>query len=140
MSEIITNKLTGKTAAGDVDVTSEGGSATMQLQNGLVKSYLVYDFTDDTTSDSSNISSVTDRATGSLYGTYTNNMSIVRYATTCAVSPVDPGSMTTSNSNRYGIVSGDTTARFSANYYQVQTHSDPQDDEYTATLVVGDLA
>ena len=140
MSEIITNKLTGKTAAGNVTITSEGGSATMQLQNGLVKSYLVYDFTDDTTSDSSNISSVTDRATGSLYGTYTNNMSILRYATTCAVSPVDPGTMTTSNSNRYGIVSGDTTARFSANYYQVTTSNDPQDDEYTATLVVGDLA
>ena len=34
MSEIITNKLTGKTAAGDVTITSEGGSATMQLQQG----------------------------------------------------------------------------------------------------------
>ena len=37
MSEIITNKLTGKTAAGDVDITSEGGAVTMQLQQGLAK-------------------------------------------------------------------------------------------------------
>ena len=127
------------TLKADTIQNTSGGAATLTNQVA-VKGYLVYDFTDDTTSDSFNSSSVTDRATGSLYGTFTNNMSIVRYATTCAVSPVDPGTMTTSNSNRYGIVSGDTTARFSANYYQVTTSSDPQDDEYTATLVVGDLA
>ena len=37
MSEIITDKLTGKTSAGDVTITSEGGSATMQLQQGVAK-------------------------------------------------------------------------------------------------------
>ena len=37
MSEMIVNKLTGKTSAGDIDVVSEGGGATMQLQQGLTK-------------------------------------------------------------------------------------------------------
>ena len=34
MSEIIVDKLTGVGTAGDITVTSEGGAATMQLQQG----------------------------------------------------------------------------------------------------------
>ena len=37
MSTVITDNLTGKTSAGDVTITSEGGSATMQLQQGVAK-------------------------------------------------------------------------------------------------------
>ena len=37
MSEIKVDTLTGKTSAGDITVTSEGGAATMQLQQGLAK-------------------------------------------------------------------------------------------------------
>ena len=40
MSEMIVNKLTGKTSAGDIDVVSEGGNATMQLQQGLAKAWV----------------------------------------------------------------------------------------------------
>ena len=63
MSEIITNKLTGKTAAGDVTITSEGGSATMQLQQGLAKVWVFYDLS-QAIQDSFSVSSVTDRGTG----------------------------------------------------------------------------
>ncbi len=37
MSTVIADNLTGKTSAGDITVTSEGGAATMQLQQGLAK-------------------------------------------------------------------------------------------------------
>jgi hypothetical protein len=37
MSTILVDNLTGKTSAGDITVTSEGGAATMQLQQGLAK-------------------------------------------------------------------------------------------------------
>ena len=37
MSEIKVDTLTGKTSAGDITVTSEGGAATQSLQQGLAK-------------------------------------------------------------------------------------------------------
>ena len=73
MSEIITNKLTGKTAAGNVTITSEGGSATMQLQQGVAKAFC--HFSTSTTQDSFNVASTVDAGTGQYKSTYTNNMS-----------------------------------------------------------------
>ena len=75
MSEIITNKLTGKTAAGDVTITSEGGSATMQLQQGVAKQWHQYDQNNTTVDGSLNVSSATDIATGRYTPNHTNNMS-----------------------------------------------------------------
>ena len=76
MSEIITNKLTGKTAAGDVTITSEGGAATMQLQQGVVKAWAHVDGTGTpATQDSFNISSLSDEGTGGMLMTCTNGFS-----------------------------------------------------------------
>ena len=82
MSEIITNKLTGKTSAGDIDVTSEGGAVTMQLQQGLAKAWITYG---DTASagnpaiyQSFNFSSIADNGTGDTTYSYTNNMSVAK--------------------------------------------------------------
>ena len=128
------------TLKADTIVASDGTSpVTLTKQEG-VKGYLVYDFSDDAKPDSFNSSSVTDRATGSLYGNYTNNMALAGHAVTCAVSPTQEGSMATTNSNRYGIASGDTTARFSANYYQVGSHTSPENVPYCSSLIMGDLA
>ena len=75
MSEIITNKLTGKTAAGNVTITSEGGSATMQLQQGLCKMWARLDGTGTIgLDDSFNVGSTTDVATGNYRFTFTSNM------------------------------------------------------------------
>ena len=65
MSEIITDKLTGKTAAGNVTITSEGGSATMQLQQGVAKLWMQGQG-DATVTDSFNQASMTDIGTGFL--------------------------------------------------------------------------
>ena len=76
MSEIITDKLTGKTSAGDVTITSEGGSATMQLQQGVAKAWINMDGTGTiTTRDSFNISSITDSGTGTYQHNSSNAMS-----------------------------------------------------------------
>lgn len=72
MSEIITNKLTGKTAAGNVTITD--GSATMQLQAGVAKHFIVYNNT-QTISDSLNNTSITDLGTGNHKFAFTNNFS-----------------------------------------------------------------
>lgn len=72
MSTIIADNLTGKTAAGNVTVTSEGGAATFQLQQGLAKAWSSFTGTGTPTiSDSLNGSSITDGGTGN----YTFNMS-----------------------------------------------------------------
>jgi hypothetical protein len=75
MSTIIADNLTGKTSAGSVTVTSEGGAATQSLQQGLCKHWITFDGTGTVSvTDSLNNASLTDRATGSYAVGYTNNM------------------------------------------------------------------
>jgi|DEB0MinimDraft_6_1074348.scaffolds.fasta_scaffold08229_7 hypothetical protein len=62
MSEIKVDTLTGKTSAGDITVTSEGGAATMQLQQGLAKVWA--NTSASAITDSLNTSSFTDNSTG----------------------------------------------------------------------------
>ena len=76
MSEVKTNKLTGTTSAGDIDVTSEGGAVTFQLQQGLAKGWVGHavDSSQSITGDTFNVSGFTDVATGYSTHTLTNNM------------------------------------------------------------------
>ena len=83
MSEVITDKLTGKTSAGDVTITSEGGSATMQLQQGLVKSWIQLNGTGTIAIlDSFNVSSISDVDTGKYSINYDSSMSNASYSVT----------------------------------------------------------
>ena len=73
MSEIKVDSLTGKTTAGNITVTSEGGAATMQLQQGLAKAWLSLNSTGTiAVRDSFNISSVSDALVGSQEPTVIN--------------------------------------------------------------------
>ena len=76
MSEIITDNLTGKTSAGDVTITSEGGSATMQLQQGVAKAWVGHatDSSQSIVGDTFNVSGFTDVSTGFSRHSFTNNM------------------------------------------------------------------
>ena len=62
-SELKVDKFTGVTTAGSILVTSEGGSTTTNLQQGLAKAWFQAS-SDTTLSDSFNISSGTDNGTG----------------------------------------------------------------------------
>jgi hypothetical protein len=64
MSEIKVDTLTGKTTAGDITVTSEGGAATQSLQQGLAKAWVNFSMASTTARDSLNLSSLTDTDTG----------------------------------------------------------------------------
>jgi hypothetical protein len=80
MSEIKVDTLTGKTSAGDITVTSEGGAATMQLQQGLAKCWVDFNGITTTSSrDSFNVSSLTDGGTGNTTITFANTMSSSNY-------------------------------------------------------------
>ena len=82
MSEIITDKLTGKTSAGDVTITSEGGSATMQLQQGLAKVWasINTDGSPFAVLDSLGTSSVSDNGGSNYTQNFTNSFDSINYA------------------------------------------------------------
>ena len=80
MSEIKVDNLTGKTAAGDITVTSEGGAATMQLQQGLAKSWVNFNSSGAAVRDSTNIASMTDSGVGKFSMNFLNAMCNDDYA------------------------------------------------------------
>ena len=81
MSTLLLNTLTGKTSAGSIVVTGEGGSTTTNLQQGVAKSWINYkQAATFVVNDSFNISSVNDDGTGDGDTNYTNNFGNANYA------------------------------------------------------------
>lgn len=79
MSEIITDKLTGKTSAGDVTITD--GSVTYKMQDGLAKCFLNFDQSDNGVDGSLNVSSVTDNGVSDITNNFTSSFADDSYAT-----------------------------------------------------------
>jgi len=80
MSEIKVDNLTGKTSAGDITVTSEGGAATQSLQQGLAKAWALFDQVSVALDSSLNIASTVDDAAGQWRLNFTNAMSDGSYS------------------------------------------------------------
>ena len=140
-SELIVDELTGRASAGSIAVTAEGGTVTTNLQQGLCKAVGTIDTDTDNSIDFSfNIASYTDRATGSLYGNFTNNMgSAIGYTVVGSASEVEPSTMGTTDSNRSISCSADTAARFSSNGF-ADSNNSMQDLNCHSNAVFGDLA
>ena len=126
------------TLKADTIQNTSGGAATLTKQEAA-KAYCAFDMTDNSTVDSFNIGSVTDRATGCIYGNYTNSFSSVSHVVTGSASVVAEGSMGTANNNRSVIVSSDTASRYSENCYKDDNQAQ-QDEDYIAAVSHGDLA
>ena len=73
------DEMQGVTSAGDITITSEGGSATQSLQQGLCKAWLRATAS-AAISDSLNASSGTDHGTGDYSFATTNAFSNINYA------------------------------------------------------------
>ena len=74
------DELQGIASAGAITVTSEGGSATQSLQQGLAKAWHNFDGTGTVAArDSFNISSLADNAQGVYTSTYTNAFNNTTY-------------------------------------------------------------
>jgi hypothetical protein len=81
MSTILVDNLTGKTSAGDITVTSEGGAATQSLQQGLCKVWINFNGTGTiATRDSFNVSSISDEGGGLYQYDFSNAMSNANYS------------------------------------------------------------
>ena len=76
--------LRGNTAAGNITITSEGGSATMQLQQGVAKAWATVNGSSGTPSltFSLNCSSNVDNGVGNYHTNLTNAMSSTQYPVT----------------------------------------------------------
>ena len=142
MSEIKVDTLTGKTTAGDITVTSEGGAATQSLQQGLAKAFgsfaqNVYPdtgYTQNVAGDTFNFSSITDVSSGIIIGSLTNNMSATTYPAGCHTCYFS----TSGSSNEMDGVYSKTTSGFNmSNTYQ---NGSLRDGNYTGILLHGDLA
>jgi len=134
MSEVITDKLTGKTSAGDVDVTSEGGAVTFQLQQGLCKSWCSFSATDHVLDDSLNVGSVTDLDVGRHQVNFSNNMNNADYSVTGSV---------VGNSTSYSLFTSDNGANATDHFSFYIRHNGTNavaDVSKVQSTVHGDLA
>jgi hypothetical protein len=139
MSEIKTDKLTGKTAAGNVTVTSEGGAATMQLQQGLAKAWVNIDGTGTAAvADNLNVSSLADNATGDYTMSFSTNMGNAVYAVASHTGGAGQNVVT----NRGASGSGYTYQTTSSNRVGNRNTSDQNWNDFDPITVVffGDLA
>ena len=129
MSTILVDNLTGKTSAGDITVTSEGGAATQSLQQGLAKAWISMTSA-AVLQDSINVASAVDNGTGDFQVNFSNNMNNSDYsaiptpvATATRIATIDSANKTTSD--------------FDVDGWAVSTS---RNDIDTATSVHGDLA
>jgi hypothetical protein len=127
------------TLKADTIQNTTGGAVTLTKQSPL-KAFGAFDMSDNGVVDSFNIASYTDRATGSLYGNYTNSMSSAAHVVTASSAPAQEGSLATTDDNRHTVANSDTSGRYASNTSLVSTHSTKDDDDYIAGMVAGDLA
>ena len=82
--------LRGNTAAGNITITSEGGSATMQLQQGVAKVLGQKNQAGTSIVATLNVSSLDDDGTGDFGVNYTNSFSSTNYIVSLDI-PSSPG-------------------------------------------------
>jgi len=135
MSEIITDKLTGKTSAGDVTITSEGGSATMQLQQGVAKAWINHSGS-TTVRDSFNVASNTDNGAGDYTTNYSNAMGNGDYT----MSGSTEGTVASNNGNLSVKDSNAALTTSGVRHIIINNSNNAADRDPVLVIVHGDLA
>ena len=135
MSSILVDNLTGKTTAGNVTVTSEGGAATMHMQQGLCKAWCFLDGYDAAIHDSLNVSHELDEGAGAHQVSFTSNMNNVTFAIANNRSRSDTGRTAYDEMT----CNDKATDGFSLNTAQTSNNS-AQDNSVLDAHIMGDLA
>lgn len=122
MSEIKTDKLTGTSTAGSIDVTGEGNSTTTKLQAGLAKIRASYNQSSGGAQGlygSFNITSYSDVSTGLSLITFTNNFANTNYSPTGS-GHMNEATSVTVDMHVYFAASGGTytTSQLNVNTYR----------------------
>lgn len=140
MSEILVDSLTGKTAAGNITVTSEGGAATMQLQQGLAKVWV--NFTGITTTasrDSFNVSSLADDGPARTTIAISSNMANGNYTGSWFQNGTHLGAYNNFNNGYGGNFAPRATGSYSVHAFGTDA-SGAVDAFYNDSTIFGDLA
>ena len=142
MSTLVINELRGLDASGSINVTSEGGTTTTSLTQGLIKGWANFSMGTTSFRDSINMASITDNGTGDGTLNYTNSFSNVNYAFS-GMSSLDDGT----NDFNIGIIGPDrdfyslTTSTVRLNFtYNGGTSGNSFDNGLNGTMLSGDLA
>jgi len=131
MSTVLLNTLTGKTSAGSIVVTGEGGSTTTNMQQGLAKCWADYSGAGTTYNDSFNTSSATDNGTGDYAIGVGNDMSSTNFS-------VAANCLNTSDQNTDCYVHGQTASAITVRVRVGDSGSDADKPVYVTAH--GDLA
>ena len=134
-SELKVDKFTGVTTAGSIVVTGEENSTTTNLQQGLCKSFVSFITSSSTAvlgSQSFNLSSLTDTASGKTTVTITNPHSNLNFPYADSAGDDNGGYSTFNN-----IDTGTTSSRL---YAQGNQDFSAEDGKYLAIMSFGDLA
>lgn len=137
MSEVKANKLTGTTSAGDIDVTSEGGAVTFQLQQGLCKAFGNIE-SGTTLVESFNESAFTDNGTGDFTHNFTNSMANKNHVTTGNNMRNSAGGY--GHTAAYGNSSDTSSTTSSARMLYSNVSNGLEDMRRTMAVTHGDLA
>jgi len=137
MSTLLLNTLTGKTSAGSIVVTGEGGSTTTNLQQGVAKAWV--NFNGESTAatvNTFNIGSLTDQGTGQYQFAITNDMANVNSVFTCNTGNRDEDNAGYGNNSQVGT---DTAGTFHYEGMNIPSNAN-QDTTNGHAVVHGDLA
>ena len=129
MATLKTNTLTGTTTAGSIAVTGESGSTTTNLQQGLAKVWSTCSADGTSVSDSFNVTSIADTATGKQTIDFANDFANANYCTNLS---------NTGGTTRF--LGATTTATGSILVFGFATNDSAFSDTQIATQIKGDLA
>ena len=138
--------LQGIASAGSITVTSEGGTATQSLQQGLAKVWVNFSGITVTIRDGLNATSLTDNGSGRFDVNHTNNMGNINYSVqvTSSYGGTDVGGVDDDDYiNGIGTirrVSGSTSTGSTKIITGPGFGTSVQDHAQSMTLVHGDLA
>ena len=142
MATLKTNTLTGTTTAGSIAVTTEGGAATTNLQQGLTKAWCtVNQESGISTADSFGYSSIADTRQGQTLNTMSIAMGNINYAIVQSEHDTDgswtaTGGISGAQAVSPWVLANTTTAHTIVRY---TSGSQGEDTEYCA-MVCGDSA
>ena len=132
------DEMKGVASAGDITITSEGGSATQSSQQGLVKVWINKPQNGASINDSLNVSSLDDDGSGDFGVHYTNDFSSTNYCWSFGNDDVaTTDAVVTMDSTNGGYTTGSTEFE---TYYLTSSQNRTNSDAYSFVSVVGDLA
>ena len=130
-----TGNITLNKTLGGTSVTIQGeGTATTNLQQGLIKGWIRFDGTGTIAIDDSfNYASITDNGTGNYTATLSNPMNNILYAPVAGAGDVNYGA-------KIDLEAGDTNTTTACRLRTAGTTSGTGDTDLVAIHIAGDLA